>query len=63
MLSDAQLKFTAETFANIGLLFFGSMVVPIFTETIIPPVIFITGLLLSLVFWFGGLFIINEVKS
>lgn len=62
MLSDSQLRLIAETLSNVGLLFFGSMVVPVFAGSDMLPEGLITGLLFSLVFWFTSLFIIKHTK-
>lgn len=63
MLSDSQLKLTAETLSNIGIVFFASMVVPIFTGIGTTPNIVLSGILLSIIFWFGSLFVINKTSS
>ena len=60
MLSDTQLKFIAETSSNIGLLFFGSMVVPIFIGSNLTSENISIGILFSSLFWFFGLFILNK---
>ncbi|MBI2053339.1 MAG: hypothetical protein HYT41_01160 [Candidatus Sungbacteria bacterium] len=57
MLSDAQLKLIAETLSNIGLVFFGSMVVPIFTGIAIPLAVLFAGIFLSIISWMSALVI------
>lgn len=61
MMSGAQLNLLAETFSNIGLLFLGSLVVPIFTATGLAIGSVLSGLTLSFSFWITGLYIIKRI--
>lgn len=62
MLSESQLKLFAETLANIGLLFFASMVVPFFTGVQLAIGHIFSGLIISTGFWIAALSLIKTVK-
>ena len=62
MLSEPQIKLVAETLSNIGVVFFASLVVPIFFSTEINVGIVIVGFSLAVTAWFCGLLIIKSIK-
>jgi len=63
ILSDAQLKLVSEMLSNIGLVFFGSLVVPIFAHAQVSVGLMLVGLVLSLAFWAASVDVMTCAKT
>jgi hypothetical protein len=63
MLSDAQPKLVSEMLSNIGLVFFGSLVVPIFAQAQVSVGLMLVGLVLSLAFWAASVYVMTCAKT
>lgn len=63
-LNDEQTKQLAQTSGNIGLIFFGAIVVPsIIQGEISDPELFVEGLVLSLFFWYASIGLLRRFKK
>lgn len=62
MLSDSQLKLTAETLANIGLAFFVAMVIPPFLTPEVDVSVALAGFFLAVATWITSLVIIKNTS-
>ena len=63
VLSDSQLHLVAETLANIGVVFFGSMVVPFLARAETNLAISLFGLTAASVSWLISVIILKNVIS
>lgn len=57
--NERQLDRLSEVFSNIGLIFFASMVVPIFTDQS-NILLMMIGFVTSLSFWIGSIYLIRS---
>ena len=63
-LVNRQIEGIAEIFSNLGLLFFGSIIIPLFTEGgKFNPILALVGFLLTLFCWFVTIVLLREIKS
>ena len=59
MLSDSQLHLVAETLANIGVVFFGSMVVPFFAGSGTSDALSFAGFIAAFASWIISIIILK----
>ncbi|OGK10442.1 hypothetical protein A2767_01130 [Candidatus Roizmanbacteria bacterium RIFCSPHIGHO2_01_FULL_35_10] len=63
-LTNRQVQGIAEIFSNLGLLFFGSIIVPIFSDVEkLNLVLTVVGFLLTLFCWFVSIKLFRKVKD
>lgn len=63
ILNDSQLDRISEIISNLGLIFFISIVFPIFVDQARDITVFYLGLSFSVIIWLISIIILKEVKN